>query len=219
MALLRGSIFALLASAALAIDIPSTPVWPDGRCTDKSLTIPSWIVHEYVVKNGVASFQVVNRAPEATGSCCAFIDCYPGKEDCEGSANSAEMRVKWRKGPGGKNVISISEFWYCADEGQKYVYIHSKQSGGILAHAKRRTIFTASGSTTITSCEGDNCVSPITYLAQGSLTVPVPLTPAQPSPPLGYDATTCANVGGNQWKITGGKFCILILPSILFIRS
>jgi hypothetical protein len=65
-------------------------------------------------------------------------------------------------------------------------------------------VFTGSGNTTITSCPGDDCVSPITYLAQGSLTLPVPLTPAQPSPPSGYDTQTCAKVGEDQWEVSGG---------------
>jgi hypothetical protein len=69
-----------------------------------------------------------------------------------------------------------------------------------------RTIFTGTGSTTISSCAGDNCVSPITYLAQGSLSLPVPLTPTQPSPPFGYDAPTCASVGDDLWKITDGTY-------------
>ncbi|KAL5410010.1 hypothetical protein PMIN04_010813 [Paraphaeosphaeria minitans] len=69
-----------------------------------------------------------------------------------------------------------------------------------------RTIFTASGSTKITSCDGDDSVSPITYLAQGSLALPVPLTPAQPLPPAGYDAPTCAKVGKDQWEITGVEY-------------
>lgn len=68
-----------------------------------------------------------------------------------------------------------------------------------------RTIFTGFASTSITSCDGDDCVSPITYLAQGGLTLPVPLTPAQPSPPAGYDAPTCAKVGEGQWEISAGK--------------
>ncbi|OAG03828.1 uncharacterized protein CC84DRAFT_1249207 [Paraphaeosphaeria sporulosa] len=176
----------LLASSAAAIDIPTTPTWPSGRCTDKSLTIPSWTIKDYVVKGGVATFQVENRASAST-DCCSFITCSPGKEKCDGSAGSSGKTVTWKKGADGINVISVTEVWYCSDEGD-------------------RTIFTASGSTKITSCDGDDCLSPITYLAQGGLTLPVPLTPAQPLPPAGYDAPTCAKVGEDQWDVSGVEY-------------
>jgi hypothetical protein len=175
----------LLSYTTLAIDIPSTPAWPNGRCTDKSLSIPSWIVSNYKVESGTATFQVDNRASAST-DCCAFITCFPDKKTCDGSAGSDEMRVTWTTEDNGISVISISEFWYCGDEGDT-------------------TIFTASGSTTVTSCFGPFCASPITYLAPGSLTLPVLLTPAQPSPPPGYNAPKCANVGANQWTISDGK--------------
>lgn len=101
------------------------------------------------------------------------------------------MRVTLTTGEDGRSVIGISEFWFCGDEGDK-------------------TIFTAKGSTKITSCAGSDCVSPITYLAQGSLSLPVPITPAQPSPPSGYDASTCADVGEKQWAITAGAYLSLV---------
>jgi hypothetical protein len=115
-------LLASVVSSAFAIDIPSTPTWPSGRCTDKSLTIPSWTIQDYQVVNGTATFQVVNRASAST-DCCAFIECSPGEESCQGSAGSNEMRVKWKKGSDGKNVIIISEFWYCSDEGDRYVNV------------------------------------------------------------------------------------------------
>jgi hypothetical protein len=108
----------LLAASAAAIDIPTTPTWPSGRCTDKSLTIPSWTIKDYVMKGGVATFQVDNRA-SASNDCCSFITCSPGKEICDGSASSSGKTVTWKKGAGGNNVIGVTEFWYCSDEGDK----------------------------------------------------------------------------------------------------
>lgn len=65
-----------------------------------------------------------------------------------------------------------------------------------------RVFFTASGSTTITQCAGSDCVSPIPYLVHGTLSLPVPVTPTQPSPPPGFDAESCADVGNKQWTVT-----------------
>ncbi|OBT80155.1 hypothetical protein VF21_00671 [Pseudogymnoascus sp. 05NY08] len=171
---------AALATSALAIDIPAAPTWPSGRCTDKSLTIPSWILSEYEVSGGVTTFKVDNRAADPTGI-YAIVEC-KGEGLCGGSSGTSQMTVNYSKGPDGP-VISMSHFWVCGDEGDKVV-------------------FTASGSTTITQCAGSDCVSPIPYLIQGTLSLPVPVTPTQPSPPPGYDAESCATVGDKQWTVT-----------------
>lgn len=71
-----------------------------------------------------------------------------------------------------------------------------------VANTLCRVFFNSRGSTTITQCSGDNCVSPITYLVYGTLSLPVPLTPAQPSPPPGYLKPSCATVGDDQWTVT-----------------
>lgn len=65
--------------------------------------------------------------------------------------------------------------------------------------------FAATGSVAITSViDGE---SPIPYLAYGSLTAPVSLTPTQPTPPAGYDASTCADVSSSPlWTITDVSF-------------
>lgn len=56
--------------------------------------------------------------------------------------------------------------------------------------------FNATGSASITSGPA------IPYLAPGRLSSPVPLTPTQPSPPAGYTAPTCAEVGPGAWSLT-----------------
>ncbi|KFY31163.1 hypothetical protein V493_01339 [Pseudogymnoascus sp. VKM F-4281 (FW-2241)] len=171
---------AALAASALAIEIPTAPTWPSGRCTDKSLTIPSWILSEYEVSDGITTFKVDSRSADPTGL-YAIIEC-KGEGVCSGSSGSSGMTVNYSQGLDGP-LISISHFWVCGDEGDKI-------------------IFTASGSTTITQCAGSNCVSPIPYLIQGTLSLPVPVTPTQPSPPPGYDAESCATVGDKQWTVT-----------------
>lgn len=65
-----------------------------------------------------------------------------------------------------------------------------------------RVFFSASGSTTITQCAGSDCVSPIPYLIHGTLSLPVPVTPTQPSPPPGFDVESCADIGNKQWTVT-----------------
>lgn len=72
----------------------------------------------------------------------------------------------------------------------------------ILTNNNFRVFFTASGSTAITQCAGSDCVSPIPYLIHGTLSLPVPVTPVQPSPPPGHNLESCASVGDKQWTIT-----------------
>ncbi|KAF2122998.1 hypothetical protein BDV96DRAFT_639549 [Lophiotrema nucula] len=174
-----------LAFITLAITIPSTPTWPDGRCTDKSLTIPSWVIWDYKVASGTATFRVDNRAHPYDG--WVEITCSRSESQCHGSAASDELKVNWREGDNGQRVISFNEFWVCGDEGD-------------------HTIFTATGNTTVTSCTGSDCASPITYLAPGSLVLPVPLTPVQPTPPPGINAPTCADIRKNEWTVAGVEY-------------
>ncbi|KAF2704786.1 hypothetical protein K504DRAFT_506752 [Pleomassaria siparia CBS 279.74] len=130
----------LLAATSAAIDIPTVPTWSTSdHCTDKSLTIPSWIISNYKVTSFGWNDKLQSRQP---GCRCNWID-------------------------NRHNIVS----------------------------------FTASGSTTITQCAGTDCVSPITHLVYGTLSLPVPLTSAQPSPPAGYNAPTCASVGESQWAV------------------
>jgi hypothetical protein len=72
----------------------------------------------------------------------------------------------------------------------------------VLTSNNFRVIFAATGNTTITQCAGSDCVSPITYLVPGTLSLPVPVTPTQPPPSPGYDAESCGSVGDNQWTVT-----------------
>ena len=81
-----------------------------------------------------------------------------------------------------------------------------KRPSEILTSNNCRVTFTASGKTTITQCASSDCISPIPYLVYGSLTLPVSLTPAQPSPPAGYNAASCATVGVDQWTVTDVSF-------------
>ncbi|KAK7967188.1 uncharacterized protein PG986_001465 [Apiospora aurea] len=178
---------AALVAGALALGIPAVPNWPDsGRCTDKSLTIPSWLISDYEVVAGTTTFKVNNRASEKTPY-SADVECTP-EGVCHGSGIAADaLRETISTGPDGNPVIGLTETWVCGDNSDK-------------------VFFQASGNTSITQCAGGDCVSPIPYLVPGSLKLPVPLTPAQPTPPPGYKAPTCASVGPDQWTVTGVSY-------------
>jgi hypothetical protein len=174
---------AALAASALAIDIPAVPTWPTtGRCTDKSLTIPSWIISNYTQSGGHTTFRVDNRASE-TGY-VGYIDCT--SNGCQGNAGNDELRASIAQGEEG-TVVTLSEIWTCGD-------------------TKDKVVFSASGSTSITHCIGLECTSPIPYVVDGTLSLPIPLTPTQPNPPPGYYDSTCANVGEKQWTISGVSY-------------
>jgi hypothetical protein len=106
---------ALLAST-LAINLPIVPIWPSGRCTDKSLTIPSWIIYDYKVSNGTTTFSVHNRAADPRGL-VDDIKCKSNGE-CQGSTGSDEQRIFISQSPNGP-VITLSEIWVCGDAGDK----------------------------------------------------------------------------------------------------
>lgn len=203
-------VVSLLARNALAIDIPQVPAWPAGRCTDKSLTIPSWIISRYKVSGGTTTFRITNRAAVDTGL-IADISCTSAGK-CQ-TTGIDELRGTISKDASGNPVIGLSEIWVCGDEGDKYVNaMRTFCSVSVNCDQKKkfdiyiRVLFNAKGSTTITQCAGTDCTSPITYLVYGSLSLPIPLTPAQPSPPTGFNAPSCASVGDNQWTVSEGTY-------------
>lgn len=106
---------AALVVACAAIDIPEVPVWPSGRCTDKSLTIPSWIISRYKVVDGTTSFRIDNRAADPTGL-IADIECTP-EGNCQGTGND-ELRGSISQSDAG-SVITLSEIWVCGDTGDR----------------------------------------------------------------------------------------------------
>ena len=114
-----------LAANALAITIPAVPTWPSsGRCTDKSLTIPSWVISNYTVSGGHTTFHVINRASEAgvTGD----IDCT--SSGCQGNAANDGLRASLTAGENG-TVVTLSELWVCGDTSDKYVPVAISQYG------------------------------------------------------------------------------------------
>ncbi|KAH6847021.1 hypothetical protein B0I37DRAFT_430236 [Chaetomium sp. MPI-CAGE-AT-0009] len=180
--LLRSCAALMLAHLAFTIDIPATPMWPSGQCTDKSLTIPSWIISDYKSSSGATTFSVANRASDTAGS----VSCASSACTVSGSAKLSASLLSDSAGP----LVTLEEGWNCSDLGQA-LYFH------------------ATGRASISSlqCSGDDCSSPISYLAYGSLSSPAPLTPAQPSPPKGYNASTCADVDRTGlWTVTHLSF-------------
>ncbi|KAF2468360.1 uncharacterized protein BDR25DRAFT_373427 [Lindgomyces ingoldianus] len=196
-----------LAAVSLAIEIPAVPTWPtSGRCTDKSLTIPSWIITKYKVSGGTTTFQIANRAAEVATD-IGHIECTADNK-CSGYGID-ELRATISTGSDGRRIVGVSQLWQCGETGDKYgklplfTNVHKRDTW---ANQTIRIIFIANGTTVITQCSGSDCVSPITYLVYGTLSLPVPLTPTQPSPPTGYGAPACASIGKSQWTVSGISF-------------
>jgi hypothetical protein len=108
----------LLANTDLAIDIPQVPSWPSDLCTDKSLTVPSWIISRYKVSGGTTTFRITNRAAVDTGL-IADIRCTSNGK-CQTSGID-EIHGTISQDGNGNPVIGLSEIWVCGDTGDKYV--------------------------------------------------------------------------------------------------
>ena len=112
-------VFLLWASTALAISIPATPTWPSGRCTDKSLTIPSWVIFNYSVIADTARFQIYNRANADSWN--QWVTCPAGHTACDGEQSIRQTKLTRNKRSDGKTEIGFYEFWTCEDAGDPYV--------------------------------------------------------------------------------------------------
>ncbi|ORY02169.1 hypothetical protein BCR34DRAFT_88121 [Clohesyomyces aquaticus] len=170
------------AAQSFSIDIPPIPTWPAGSCTDKSLSTPGWIISDYEVSNGATTFRVETLAAE-TGHIADMV-CTPDNK-CQSSGNDT-LRGTISTGPDGHPIIGLNETWECEDTG-------------------KRIKFAASGLAAIKQCSGADCISSITYLVPGTLSLPVPLTPTT-LPPAGSDKPKCGVVGKGQWTISSVSF-------------
>ncbi|SPQ24495.1 aa93e5ef-7a4e-49e2-962f-1a14114f2d88 [Thermothielavioides terrestris] len=165
--------FGLLSLAGAAI--PSPPVWPANACTDKSLSIPSWVISNLTVTGSDVSFRLLNRASNYEGA----VACTQGT--CT-AAGSAAIHVTAHAGE--SNVqVDIDDTWSCSDK-RDPITVH------------------ATGSSTIALTAGGTPVFAET-LIRGSIKSPVSLTPAYPDPPTGYDLASCsAKTESPSWTIT-----------------
>ncbi|KAI0473192.1 hypothetical protein GGR56DRAFT_604082 [Xylariaceae sp. FL0804] len=175
------------------IAFPAVPTWGSGLCTDKSLTIPSWIVSDFATDGSSSSFDVANRAVGTTYT----VSCAAGAASaCSVSGDgNLTAAVTSSTGSGSTPVVSLAESWSCSDNDLGVV-----------------TGYEATGSVAIESLDDSSGSSPIPWLAYGTLTAPVPLTPAQPGPPPGYNLSTCADVDVDAaaaaplWTVSGIEF-------------
>ena len=111
---------ALLATGSLALEIIPAPVWPASeRCTDKSLTIPSWVISKYKVTGGNTYFHAENRAHTSGESQVGNFDCTPDGK-CQPWAASSQWTASISKDASGNPVVSLSELWMCGDTVDKY---------------------------------------------------------------------------------------------------
>jgi hypothetical protein len=92
---------------AQAITIPQVPSWPSGQCTDKSLSIPSWVIRDYKSTGaGSASFTVENRASDTSAS----VDCSSSTCTVSGAELTAALSSE-----GAATVVELKETWTCDD--------------------------------------------------------------------------------------------------------
>lgn len=97
---------AALAATSQAIDIPAVPTWPAGRCTDKSLSIPSWTISGYKQSQGTVTFQVENRANGVkTAVECSSTSC---------TSNNPKLSASVAVGTSGP-IVTIRDAWTCTD--------------------------------------------------------------------------------------------------------
>jgi len=91
-----------------SVTIPPAPIWPPGKCIDKSLSIPSWVIRDFKsTAQGSATFSVTNRASDTSGS----VRC--ASSACTVSGNAA-LSVSMSSGSGNP-VVTLKEAWMCND--------------------------------------------------------------------------------------------------------
>lgn len=95
-------------TAISAAEKPPTSLWPIDACTDKSFTIPSWVISE-LSSSDVVSFTLTNRVTELSSS----ISCQDNGK-CTGGSNS-DLEVALEVGD---NVVGVTvqDAWTCQDK-------------------------------------------------------------------------------------------------------
>lgn len=163
----------------------ATSAWPNDACTDKSLSIPSWIIKNLSVDHAQSvSLTVVNRVTNGEQQ----LTCLLG-HICSPQGNLSVTTEK--TGVLGQDVkLTIHDGWSCADR------------NGIDDKPKRID-FKATGSDVLaTQCEADRCVAE-PKLIRGSILEPFPITPYPDlATAWGRDRPNCHLPSGNgSWQM------------------
>ncbi|KAI0377934.1 hypothetical protein F5Y04DRAFT_168020 [Hypomontagnella monticulosa] len=171
---------------------PPTSLWPVEACTDKSFSIPSWLVSDFAASDKI-SFTLTNRVLELSSS----ISCSRDGGSCTGASND-DLKVAAQPGEGSVK-ITVEDAWTCRDkktlEGEPKV-IH----------------FEAGGNTTISlDCEsdGEGCSSTHDVdLVKGFLTEPLYLEMGPPARgAASSNSTTCrAETAPPEWEVVNIEY-------------
>lgn len=103
--LFAASALSFVATAA----IPAAPVWPANACTDKSLSIPSWVISNFRATGSDVSFHLLNRASNYEGS----VTCTRGTF-CTAASNPAIHVTAQISGSNAQ--VTIDDTWSCNDK-------------------------------------------------------------------------------------------------------
>ncbi|KAI1768011.1 hypothetical protein GGR53DRAFT_31664 [Hypoxylon sp. FL1150] len=145
---------------------PPTSLWPVDACTDKSFSIPSWVISEFSIRDTV-SFTLTNRVTEVSSS----ISCQD-HSNCTGGSTS-DLKVILQAGE--NNVrVTVQDAWTCQDkktlEGEPKI-LHFKANGNATISLDCKS----EGNAQICSSAQD------VDLVRGALTEPIQLEMSPPA--------------------------------------
>lgn len=171
--------------AASAVAVASAQVIPG--CTTNSFSIPSWWLSNLKIEKDVLTFDLVNRANNATtnASCVAYStgssNCsLPNAAEWSGEPDPVKIQVVDNKA-----TVTLQQTWQCNDRSRLY--------------------FVAEGNATLPlNCTNTSCTAanPQT-LIRGSLTTPIYVTPEYSEGPPGHANAGClAAASSPSWSVS-----------------
>jgi len=111
-------LFIFFASSVEAHGVVATSSWPPDACTDKSFSIPSWIIDDFNIESpstaaAAASFSVINRATNLSMNLtCQILE---GACRIDGTDQDKSLRIALSMS-GKTSRLSLTQSWTCNDK-------------------------------------------------------------------------------------------------------
>lgn len=99
-------------AATSSAETPLTSLWPADACTDKSFTIPSWVIRDLnITGDGSAHFTMINRVTDLS----SVQTCSTDEGSCTATGDGGDATVTAQITNGTLQVY-IEDSWSCNDK-------------------------------------------------------------------------------------------------------